>query len=298
VTCAPIYGSLILSKENNITSGASTVLLISLGRFLSYAVFGLITGYAGTLIGNFAEYDTVIAFSYFFVAGYLTYSALIRNRVEKGCCPAPRYAKLSGNPFIIGLLTGISICPAFLGAITKGIETGGIIGGLMLFTGFFFGTTLYLLPLSFLSYFTKKKFFRYIGIAASIAVATWFVYDGSTKLYDRLNSYIVNFTENPVMVITTDQDIELNKLKMNIAASKILDPDEIEKAVKGSQQREIVLITSSNLKNELSDKIRKMNKNVAHIKVEKSEDIEKKIEFLKFYSFKGRHSTGFLYTVP
>jgi sulfite exporter TauE/SafE len=189
VTCAPIYGTIILSKENSISSGAETVLLISLGRFFSYALFGLFTGYAGGLMGGFAERDTFIAVSYLLVAAYLTYSALIQNRVEKQCCVPSRLKKIAGNPFLIGALTGVSICPAFVGAIARGVESGGAIGGLMLFTGFFFGTTIYLLPLSFLSYFTKKRIFRYAGIVASILVASWFVYNGSSKLYDRFYSF-------------------------------------------------------------------------------------------------------------
>jgi len=41
-----------------------------------------------------------------------------------------------------------------------------------------------------------------------------------------------------------------------------------------------------------------MNKNVLHMKITETQDIEKQIEFIKFYSFKGRRSTGFFYSVP
>ena len=90
ITCAPVYGTLILSKENSVSTGVRTVFLISLGRFFSYALFGLLTGYAGGLIGDFAERETVVAVSYLLVAAYLTYSALIQNRLEKKCCEMSR----------------------------------------------------------------------------------------------------------------------------------------------------------------------------------------------------------------
>lgn len=300
VTCAPVYGSLILSKENNVSTGVKTVFLISAGRFLSYALFGLLTGYAGTLIGDLPEKETVIAVSYFLVAAYLTYSALIQNRMEKGCCAPSRITKIAGNPFLIGVLTGISICPAFVGAIARGIETGGMTGGAMLFTGFFFGTTVYLLPLSFLSYFTKKKVFRYVGMTASILVACWFVYDGSSKIYDRFNSYILNFTEVPVIIISTLSKIDLKEFNenFNIVQTSETSFENIEPSIDGSQNRDIILITGKDISKQSADNIRKMNKNVLHMKITETQDIEKQIEFIRFYSFKGRRSTGFFYSVP
>lgn len=300
VTCAPVYGSLILSKENNVSTGVKTVFLISAGRFLSYALFGLLTGYAGTLIGDLPEKETVIAVSYFLVATYLTYSALIQNRMEKGCCAPSRITKIAGNPFLIGVLTGISICPAFVGAIARGIETGGMTGGVMLFTGFFFGTTVYLLPLSFLSYFTKKKVFRYVGMIASILVACWFVYDGSSKLYDRFNSYIINFAEVPVILISTVPEKQIEKLRTDLTVLKtvVIDHDNIPDSITNSNSRDILLITENDVSHQLAETIKKMNKNVLHMKITETQDIEKQIEFIRFYSFKGRRSTGFFYSVP
>lgn len=300
VTCAPVYGTLILSKENSVSTGVRTVFFISLGRFFSYALFGLLTGYAGGLIGDFAERETVVAVSYLLVAAYLTYSALMQNRLEKKCCAPSRMAKFAGNPFLIGVLTGISICPAFVGAIARGIESGGAIGGLMLFTGFFFGTTIYLLPLSFLSYFTKKRMFRYAGIAASILVACWFIYDGSSKLYDRFNSYVINFTEVPVILISTLPETQIEKLKNDLTVSEILtvDFENLETTIERSSGRDIILLTEKELSHKSADNIKTMKKNVLHIKISDINYIDQKIEFIKFYSFKGRKSTGFLYIVP
>jgi sulfite exporter TauE/SafE len=300
VTCAPIYGTIILSKKNSVFSGAGTVLLISLGRFFSYALFGLLTGYAGGLLGVVSESETLIAVSYLLVAAYLTYSALIQNRLEKQCCVPSRLKRIAGNPFLIGALTGVSICPAFVGAIARGIESGGAIGGLMLFTGFFFGTTIYLLPLSFLSYFTKKRIFRYAGIVASILVASWFVYDGSSKLYDRFNSYVINFTEVPVQIISTVSESTLDMLKDNLNVSETLtvDFENIEASITKSQNRDILLVTDKGVSLELAENIKTMKKNVLHMQITDVENIGKQIEFVRFYSFKGRKSTGFMYTVP
>ncbi|MGI6393853.1 MAG: sulfite exporter TauE/SafE family protein [bacterium] len=179
VTCAPVFAPVILAKKGGITSGFRTIIFISAGRFVSYAVFGFFTGYFASKIGDFPQRTTVIAVSYLLIAAYLTYFALIQNRFEKGhCLASSKLMDTSSNPFIIGILTGISICPAFVAAIAKGLDSGGIIGGMIIFTGLFFGTTVYLLPLSFLSLFTKQKVFRYVGITASILVACWFVYEG------------------------------------------------------------------------------------------------------------------------
>lgn len=302
VTCGPIYGSLILQKEGDLQSGIKTVLLISLGRFISYAFFGVVVGYLGTLITFLPESDYFVAASYIAVAVYMIYSAFIERRKMKGCCSQSKLAKKAGNPFFLGLLTGVSVCPAFVGAIARGVDSGGALGGFMLFTGFFIGTTLYMVPLSFLSFFSRKKMFRVAGIAASILVSAWFFYEGSQIIYDKYNSYILNFTQVEISVVNAHPKLtQIDEVKKAFKTSEIKTVrfDEIEKTISEIKSRDVLLITAGSVSKERAAKLKELDKNILHIVVPPEKgSLKKQIEFVKYYSFKARKTRGFFYTVP
>ncbi len=122
-----------------------------------------------------AKHVLIVA-SYAALSGYLLFTALVQAKRERNACAFPKLAKYSGNPFFVGLLTGVSICPAFLLAIARCLDTGGAMGGLLLFLGFFASTTLYLLPIAAISLLSHRKLFRAIGIGASVAVAGWYLW--------------------------------------------------------------------------------------------------------------------------
>ncbi len=184
-TCAPIYGPVIIQKEQNWLSGFKTVMMISLGRFIAYAVFGLAFGEIGSLApAGYLPKNIAAVVSYLTLSLYLIFTAVVQIGRERKPCAVKNISKFSGRPFLIGLLTGISICPAFLLAIVRSFDIGGAWAGLMLFLGFFISTTLYLLPFSALSFLSRRRMFRIIGIAASIAAAGWFLWlSGSRGWY-------------------------------------------------------------------------------------------------------------------
>lgn len=302
VTCGPIYGSLILQKEGDLQSGLRTVLWLSLGRFLSYAFFGVAIGYIGSLMTAVPESDYLVAVSYIAVAIYMIYSAFIERRKMKGCCSQSKIAKKAGNPFFVGLLTGVSVCPAFAGAVAKGIDSGGVLGGFLLFAGFFIGTTLYMIPFSFLSFFTKRKMFRVAGIAASILVSAWFFYEGSQILFDKYNSYILNFTEVEISVVNAHPELKrLDEVKKAFKTSEIkaVRFEKINEAVSQTKSRNILLITAGSVSHERQKQLKDLDKNILHLTVPlKTESLKKHIDFVKYYSFKARKTRGFFYTVP
>ena len=301
VTCGPIYGSLILQKEGDLQSGLITVMWLSLGRFLSYAFFGVAIGYLGSLITYIPESEYLMAGSYIAVAVYMIYSAFIERRKMKGCCSQSKMAKNAGNPFLVGLLTGISICPAFAGAVAKGIDSGGALGGFLIFTGFFVGTTLYMIPFSFLSFFTRQKMFRVAGIAASILVSAWFFYEGSQIFYDKYNSDILNFTEVEISVVNAHPELkQLDEVKkvFKTAEIKTVRFDEIEKTIQGTKSRDVLLITAGTVSPERAERLKNLDKNILHIVAPPGADIKKHIDFVKYYSFKARKTRSFFYTVP
>lgn len=161
--------------------------MISLGRFIAYAIFGLAFGEIGSLAPvGFLPKNIAAIVSYLALSLYLIFTAVIQIGRERNSCVVKNISKFSGRPFLIGFLTGISVCPAFLLAIARSFDIGGAWAGLMLFLGFFISTTLYLLPFSALSFLSRRRIFRIIGIAASIVAAGWFLWLSVSRAWHLL----------------------------------------------------------------------------------------------------------------
>lgn len=189
-TCAPVYAPLLALKERSWRSGIRAVLALSAGRFLAYAAFGSAAGWAGSLLPDQAlARHLLVIISYAALSLYLLFTAFVQVRRERNHCAFGRLARYSGNPFLVGLLTGFSICPAFLLAISRSLDAGGIGGGFSLFVGFFVGTTLYLLPIAAVSLLTGRRWFRLAAMAASALVAAWYLWLAGLMAYYLIVAY-------------------------------------------------------------------------------------------------------------
>ncbi len=171
-SCGPIYLTYLLSEQRSNRQSLVTVLMLNLGRFVSYAAFGAIMGLLGGSIPSSIRIP--LAFS-----GYLLFSIYLITsvvRVNKTCggCDIPRWMKLTKSPMLLGILTGFSVCPAFLIALTSAFDSNGALEGAMLFTGFFIGTTVYMLPFAVFGLFSKKKWLNAVAKYAAIFVAVYF----------------------------------------------------------------------------------------------------------------------------
>lgn len=171
-SCGPIYLTYLLSEQRSSKQSLMTIVMLNLGRFVSYAAFGAIMGLLGGSLPSSIRIP--LAFSgYLLFSVYLIISVV---RVNKTCggCNIPRWMKLTKSPVLLGILTGFSVCPAFLIALTSAFGTTGALQGAMLFTGFFLGTTVYMLPFAFFSLFSKKKWLNSVAKYAAIFVAVYF----------------------------------------------------------------------------------------------------------------------------
>jgi len=221
VTCTPIYIPYLLVEERKQLRNFLVILEISAGRFISYAIFGAVVGFLGTQIpDNIRILFTCIAYILFSI--FLIGTVL---RVEKHC-KKPLMSKLvniTKSPFYLGLLTGISPCPAFLLMLSKALDVGGAISGMLLFIAFFFGTTIYIIPLGFIGFLNKiyivKKFARYLAVL----VAIFFIFSGVrgliTYAIHETGYEIVNFLEvDTLYVIDNNQD---NEQKRQLIEDKV-----------------------------------------------------------------------------
>lgn len=171
-SCGPIYVTYLLGERRSGAESLRVILLLNAGRFAAYAAFGALVG----SLGGFVPYSVRIPVAY---SGYILFSAymvLSVIRVHKACagCDISRLMRITGSPLLLGILTGFSICPAFLIAITGAFHSSGALSGVMLFLGFFAGTTVYMLPFSILGLLTKKRYLTTVARVAGVVVAAYF----------------------------------------------------------------------------------------------------------------------------
>ena len=185
-SCGPVYGAYLLSEKRKGLQSLWVLLLLNAGRFFAYAAFGAIMGlFGGTLPASIrvpVAYTGYILFS--------VYMLLSVVRVRKTCsgCQTGKFLKITGNPFILGALTGLSICPAFLIALTSAFESSGPLSGMMYFIGFFGGTTVYMLPFAVVGLLTTKDWLTKAARVIAVVVAIYFGAIGIKGLVQWLTS--------------------------------------------------------------------------------------------------------------
>lgn len=171
-SCGPIYLTYLLSEQRSNKQTLVTILMLNLGRFVSYAAFGAIMGMLGGSLPSSIRIP--LAFSGYILFSIYMIVSVVRVNKTCGGCDIPKWMKLTKSPILLGILTGFSVCPAFLIAITSAFDASGPLNGAMLFTGFFLGTTVYMLPFAIVGLFSKKKWLNSVAKYAAIFVAVYF----------------------------------------------------------------------------------------------------------------------------
>ncbi len=171
-SCGPVYGVYILGEKRTGFQALWVILKLNAGRFIAYAMFGALIGQLGGVIPPSVRTPLVL-FGYVLFSVYLLLTVV---RVRKTCsgCQTGKLLKITRSAFLLGFLTGFSICPAFLIAITSAFNTSGPLSGMMLFIGFFAGTTVYMLPFAVFGLLTMKDWVTKAARVIAVVVAIYF----------------------------------------------------------------------------------------------------------------------------
>ncbi|MCF7793423.1 MAG: sulfite exporter TauE/SafE family protein [Candidatus Cloacimonetes bacterium] len=302
-TCTPIYLPYLISEDRKMGKSIITVLEISAGRFFSYLAFGAIAGFTGSQISAI-DRELFTAIAYILLSFYLILSA-VRTHQKTRHCNIPKMTQLTKSAFILGILTGINFCPSFLIALSNAIDLGGAIDGMLLFFGFFVGTSLYLFPLAFIGQLSKVEIMKLIAQIASILVAIYFIYDGATKLnhyfehkkMEDVPSRIVEafHPKIPIIVFSNEENFDYFSTVRDSADSR--HPLDVQAYVYQesiidtlTSENHVLLIDSELLKDKQKEK---ELDGFDYFYIEPNYPIDKLMHFLKYYSFKTSKNVHF-----
>ncbi len=225
VTCAPIYLPWMMAEQRNIWKSLLRLMEISAGRFVAYILFGALAGYFGSNIEPLSR-DLFTGVSYILLSVFLLLNVFRTHREGKSC-RIPGVVTVSKSAFLLGLFTGINFCPSFLIALSSAVNLGGVVSGMEVFLGFFFGTSLFLLPLALSSYLSILKEVKVLARIASVLIAIWFIYQGGNNLYhvymqyqQEKNTYLLDLAEfpfQPVIVANSADSVQAMALRDSLA---------------------------------------------------------------------------------
>ncbi len=173
---------LLVEGRQKVSENAGNIALFMLGRLVAYVGFALIMGSIGV-----AHRDIFTAkFSHFSLVVIsllmLAYAVTHNFSESKRCGFLLKRFKLMRMPFFLGLFSGLNPCLPFLAATARLWTINTVFGGVILFLAFFFGTSVYMLPLLFVSYLNRIQRVKRIGIIVALLSSLWFLFVGISGL--------------------------------------------------------------------------------------------------------------------
>jgi sulfite exporter TauE/SafE len=185
-TCGPVYAPYLMQYGRSLPKSLLAILELSAGRFFSYLVVGAAAGLLGRQV-HFEGKGLITAAGYSLFSVFLLVTAF-RTYRRDCCCPTGRWAGIIDRPLVLGILTGINICPPFLLALTKALSGSGPAAGMTLFAAFFIGTSIWLLPIAVFGVLGERRLLRSIARWGAVAVSVWFFILAGLIAYNHFRS--------------------------------------------------------------------------------------------------------------
>lgn len=171
VTCAPVYVPFVLSEDRKLRRNILAIGEIAMGRLIAYLLFGLILGILGKQI-NGPWLNRAIGTAMILLSVLMLAFVVVKKWPHFGLCKQSK--KYVNYPAFFGFLTGINVCPPFLLAISAALSYASIAGSILLFGGFFVGTSFYLILLVPLGLAAKVESIRQIGLITAVMSGVMF----------------------------------------------------------------------------------------------------------------------------
>lgn len=172
ITCAPVYVPFVLSEDRKLQQNIMAIGEIAIGRLIAYLFFGLILGILGKQI-NGPWLNRAIGTAMILLSVLMLAFVVVKKWPHFGLCKLSK--KYVNYPALFGFLTGINVCPPFLLAMSAALSYASIASSILLFGGFFIGTSFYLILLVPLGLAAKVESIRQIGLITAVMSGVMFL---------------------------------------------------------------------------------------------------------------------------
>jgi sulfite exporter TauE/SafE len=177
--CGPIYIPLMMAEKRGTVQSTRMIAELALGRLIAYLLFGAAIGYVSNKVDG-PLFQKVMAGAMVLLSLLLLIYVATRSWPNLSVCRWVDRRQLR-FPIIFGFLSGFNVCPPFLLAISYTLGLASILKGMLLFGGFFAGTSVYLLLLFPLGYLGRWQNMRLIGLMTAVLAGVFFLVIGVVR---------------------------------------------------------------------------------------------------------------------
>ncbi len=189
--CAPVLVPYLVGERPGITASAWIVARFLLGRLAGYIAFSVIAfAFHVSLSGSPSARSVLVGSSYIVLSALLILYGF-RGRLNTPRCAARQPGRLLSRairlwpplaPVVLGLLTGLTLCPPFLVAFAAAVGKESLSDSIMFFTFFFCGTSILFLPFPLIGSLKRPVILSTIGKLAAGIVGVYYFYAGLALL--------------------------------------------------------------------------------------------------------------------
>ena len=173
---------LLVEGAGKVSENLKKVSSFMLGRLIAYIAFALIMSFIGMSYQNM--FTARFSYICLILASLLmlVYSLTHNFKNSEFCSYIVKGFSMMRVPFFLGLFTGLNPCPPFLVGTARLWTLHNILGGVILFIAFFLGTSVYMIPLVFVSYLNRSERIKHIGLMVALLSSLWFLFVGISGL--------------------------------------------------------------------------------------------------------------------
>lgn len=189
--CAPVLVPYLIGKPSGIIANASIVARFLLGRLAGYLAFSIIAfAFQASLSGSPSARNGLVGSSYIILSVFLVLYGF-RQRPDSTLCAARGSGRFLSRavrlwpplaPAVLGLLTGLTLCPPFLIAFAAAVDKTSLTGSIVFFMLFFCGTSVFFLPFPLIGSLKRSGILSTVGKLAAGIVGIYYFYAGLVLL--------------------------------------------------------------------------------------------------------------------
>jgi len=184
-SCGPALLPWMVAERPGWRRGVALLALFLGGRLAGYLAFAVLAGLLGAAIPAGARALT-FAFAHLGLAAVL----IVYGLRPPHCRHAPELVSITPRrrawtPLLLGLFTGLNICPPFFVAATRAAETGSVAGAAGFFLAFFLGTAVWFLPFAAVGALRVAETVAAVARYTLLALAAYYGYLGVLGLIRR-----------------------------------------------------------------------------------------------------------------
>lgn len=192
-SCGPVVVPSLLAEGPGLRLNGRYLIAFLSSRLVGYLLFAAVAWELGLFVSLRSPASfVVVGVIHIVIALVLFRYAFLTGRPCTHAEAAPKLvtigpAKIDRIPgaAVLGLLTGVSLCPPFIAAGIRAAQAANMIAAILFFAMFFLGTSIWFLPFTGMAWIRRNEAVRTVGRMAMVLIAVYYLFIGITTLLGR-----------------------------------------------------------------------------------------------------------------